>query len=228
MSGLRAGYGSATIVDGIDLEVGEGEAVAIVGRNGMGKSTFVKALLGLLGRAEGTIVIGGRDVRGWPTHRIVRLGIGYGPQEENLFAGLSVADNLDPGWARGRVEEERRRHVLEHFPVLGERLRQDAGTLSGGEQKMLVLARAMLMGPDLLVLDEISDGLQPAVVRRVQELLCAERERSRPTIIMVEQNLDLSLAVADRVAVMKLGQLVYTASSRDRAVREALTAQLAP
>jgi ABC-type branched-subunit amino acid transport system ATPase component len=228
VSDLRAGYGSATIVDGIDLAVADGEAVAVVGRNGMGKSTFVKAILGLIARKGGSVAIGGRDVAGWATHRIVRLGVGYAPQEENLFGDLSVADNLDVGWARGRVTEARRGEILDHFPVLAQRLRQFAGTLSGGEQKMLVLARALLMGPDLLVLDEISDGLQPAVVAQVQQLLAAERERAGLTVVMVEQNLDLSLAVADRVAVMKLGRLVFEAASDQEGVHDELTAQLAP
>jgi len=228
VSGLRAGYGSATIIEGLDLNVGEGEAYAIVGRNGMGKTTLVKALLGYLPGTTGTVRISGHETGGWPTHRIIRLGIGYAPQEENLFSELTVGDNLDFGRARGNGPDSLRDYVLSHFPVLGSRLRQHAGTLSGGEQKMLVLARTLVLEPTLVILDEISDGLQPAMVSKVQELLLDIRRQRGVTIIMVEQNLDLALALADRVAVMKRGSLVHETASESPTAHQELVQELAP
>jgi branched-chain amino acid transport system ATP-binding protein len=228
VKGLRASYGSATIIDGLDLDVREGEAYAIVGRNGMGKTTLVKALLGYLPGTDGVVQIGGHATRGWPTHKIIRLGIGYAPQEENLFSELTVGENLDFGRARGNGADTHRAEVLSHFPVLSARLRQHAGTLSGGEQKMLVLSRTLVVRPTLVILDEISDGLQPSVVSDVQALLLEMRERYGITIIMVEQNLDLALAVADRVAVMKRGSLVHETPANSATAHEELVRELAP
>lgn len=228
VTNLHAGYGSATIIDSLDLHVRDGEAYAIVGRNGMGKTTLVKALLGYLPGTTGTVQIGAHDTSGWPTHRIVRLGIGYAPQEENLFSELTVGENLDFGQTRGNGSDALREEVLSHFPVLGTRLRQHAGTLSGGEQKMLVLARTLVVRPSLVILDEISDGLQPAMVSKVQALLTEIRRQHDVTIIMVEQNLDLALAVADRVAVMKRGDLVHETSADSPTAHQELVQELAP
>jgi urea transport system ATP-binding protein len=224
---LRAGYGSATIVDGVSFEVPAHGALAIVGRNGMGKTTLLKALMGYIRPTRGSVAIGGDEVTRWPTHRIVRRGIAYAPQEQTLFGDLSVGDNLVVG--RGRAcPADLRAEVLDYFPVLGERLRQRAGTLSGGEQKMLTLAKALVADPEVLVLDEISDGMQPAVVSAVADALRWMRERRRCTILMVEQNLDLSLAVADRVSVMKLGRLVHEIEAGAAGARDDLVVQLAP
>jgi len=228
VNSLKAGYGSATIIDELDLSVREGDAYAIVGRNGMGKTTLVKALLGFLPGTTGVVQIGGQDTSGWPTHRIVRLGIGYAPQEENLFSELTVGDNLDFGRTRGNGADTVREEVLSHFPVLSTRLNQHAGTLSGGEQKMLVLARTLMLRPSLVILDEISDGLQPAMVSRVQALLMDIRQRQGVTIIMVEQNLDLALAVANRVAVMKRGNLVRETAADSPTAHQELAQELAP
>jgi ABC-type branched-subunit amino acid transport system ATPase component len=224
---LSAGYGSATIVRGVSFEVPEHRAVAIVGRNGMGKTTLLKAVLGYLRPTGGRVEIGGRDVTRWPTHRIVRTGVSYAPQEHTLFGDLTVGENLTVGRGR-KCPPELRSAVLDYFPVLAERLRQRAGTLSGGEQKMLTLAKALVADPDVLVLDEISDGMQPAVVTAVGAALRWARERRGCTILMVEQNLDLSLAVADRVGVLKLGQLVYENAAAAENVRDELVTQLAP
>jgi urea transport system ATP-binding protein len=228
VNGLRTGYGSATIIDGLDLDVREGEAYAIVGRNGMGKTTLVKSLLGYLPGTSGAVRIGEHNTAGWATHRIIRLGIGYAPQEENLFSELTVGENLDLGRTRGNGDDTFRDEVMSYFPVLGTRLRQHAGTLSGGEQKMLVLARTLVLSPALIILDEISDGLQPAMVSKVQELLLDVRRRHGVTIIMVEQNLDLALAVADRVAVMKRGSLVHETPADSATAHQELVQELAP
>jgi ABC-type branched-subunit amino acid transport system ATPase component len=224
---LRAGYGSAVIVDGVSFEVPDRGALAIVGRNGMGKSTLLKAITGYLRPMGGTVVVGGRRTTGLATYRLARLGVAYTPQEQSLFGELSVEENLSIGTS-GRCPRALRDEILDAFPVLRERLRQRAGTLSGGEQKMLTLAKALAMRPELLLLDEISDGLGPAVVTTVGETLAALRERLGCTILMVEQNLDLSLKVADRIAVLKLGRIVYERDAAEPGLRDELTLQLAP
>ncbi len=227
VSGLSAGYGSARILEGIELAVPEHGALAVVGRNGMGKSTLLKAVMGYLRPSQGRVSVAGRDVTGWPTYRITRLGVAYAAQERSLFGDLSIDENLSVGTGR-RCPPALREEVLAYFPVLGRRLRQRAGTLSGGEQKMLTLAKALVSRPDLLVLDEISDGLGPAVIATVREALTGIRERHGCTILMVEQNLDLSLEVADRIAVLKLGNLVFESGSAEPGLRDELVTQLAP
>jgi branched-chain amino acid transport system ATP-binding protein len=227
VEGLRAGYGSAVIVDGVSFEVPDRGALAIVGRNGMGKSTLLKAITGYLRPMGGTVVVGGRKTTGLATYRLARLGVAYTPQEQSLFGELSVEENLSIGTS-GRCPRTLRDEILAAFPVLRERLRQRAGTLSGGEQKMLTLAKALAMRPELLLLDEISDGLGPAVVTTVGETLAALRERLGCTILMVEQNLDLSLRVADRIAVLKLGRIVFERDAAEPGLRDELTLQLAP
>ncbi len=227
VEGLSARYGSATVIRDLSFAVGDGEAVAILGRNGMGKSTLLKAILGYVAR-DGAVSLDGEDIAAWPTARIVRRGIGYGPQEEAIFGELTVAENLAANVTLRHPSPARMAAVLEHFPVLGRRLPQRAGTLSGGEQKMLVLARVLLAEPKFIVLDEISAGLQPAILATVQLALAAERERRGTTILMVEQNLGLALALADRVAVMKLGQIVFEAPTGAAGIRPELETQLAP
>jgi ABC-type branched-subunit amino acid transport system ATPase component len=221
---FSTGYGQTTIVRELSLAIGDGEAVAVVGRNGMGKSTLLKGVLGYLDRPGGSVRLDGDDISRWPTFRIVRRGVAYSPQEQAIVANLSVGDNLTSGTLTVRSSAGRRAQVLDYFPLLGRRLRQPAGTLSGGEQKMLILARALLAEPQLLVLDEISAGLQPSVCATVIDALTSERSRRRLTILMVEQNLDMVLRVTDRVAVMKLGILVWEGpareDSRDRLTRE--------
>jgi branched-chain amino acid transport system ATP-binding protein len=224
---LRAGYGSAVIVDGVSFAVPDRGALAVVGRNGMGKSTLLKAITGYLRPMGGTVLVGGRRTTGLATYRLARLGVAYTPQEQSLFGELSVEENLSIGTS-GRCPRTLRDEILAAFPVLRERLRQRAGTLSGGEQKMLTLAKALAMRPELLLLDEISDGLGPAVVTTVGETLVALRERLGCTILMVEQNLDLSLRVADRIAVLKLGKIVFERDASEPGLRDELTLQLAP
>jgi ABC-type branched-subunit amino acid transport system ATPase component len=224
---ITVGYGSATIVQGVSFEVPDCGALAIVGRNGMGKTTLLKALMGYLRPRHGRFRIGDADTTRWSTHRIVRRGVSYAPQEQTLFGELTVGENLAVGRGR-KCPPQLREAVLECFPVLGDRLRQHAGTLSGGEQKMLTLAKALVADPDVLVLDEVSDGMQPSVITVVAEVLRQLREVRGCTMLMVEQNLDLSLAVADRISVLKLGRLVYETDAGEPGAREQLVAQLAP
>jgi branched-chain amino acid transport system ATP-binding protein len=221
---LSAAYGATLVVKQVDLVVPGGGAMAILGRNGMGKTTLLRALLGYLPATKGRIEFGDTDVSGWPTHRIARLGLSYGPQEGALFADLSVGENLEAVHGTPR----RREAVLHYFPVLGQRLRQLAGTLSGGEQKMLVLARALIPEPAILMLDEISAGLQPAMVASVKQALRQERRERGTTLLMVEQNLDLALDVADEVTVLKLGRVAVRARAESPDVRSSLIEALAP
>lgn len=225
-AGVESGYGSATVLRGVDLTVGDGEALAVVGRNGMGKTTLLKTLLGYLRPTAGTVQLDGTDVTGLLPERIVRHGVAYGPQDEPIFAALSVEENLLAARSE-RLDPQRRREVLEFFPVLADRTRQRAGTLSGGEQKMLVLARALLAEPRLIVLDEITAGLQPSMVSTVVRALRWERERRGTTLLLVEQNIDATLGICDRVAVMKLGRLVAEEPAVDEA-RDRLSLLLAP
>ena len=224
---LRAGYGSAVIVDGVSFDVPEHGVLAIVGRNGMGKSTLLKAVTGYLKPMGGDVTLAGKTITGIATYRLARMGVAYTPQEKSLFGELSVGENLEIGTSK-RSSRELRAEVLSYFPVLQERLRQRAGTLSGGEQKMLTLAKALTTQPDVLLLDEISDGLGPAVITAVGNVLTELRERLGCTILMVEQNLDLSLRLADRVAVLKLGRIVFEREASAAGLRDELLHQLAP
>jgi ABC-type branched-subunit amino acid transport system ATPase component len=226
LTDVHSGYGSATVIRGVDLAVPDAGAVAIVGRNGMGKSTLLKTVLGYLRPTSGSIRVDGDEVGGELTERIVRRGVAYGPQAEAVFGALSVEDNLHAA-ARG-VSPVRWNAVLDFFPVLGRRLRQRAGTLSGGEQKMLVLARCLLAEPRLLVLDEITAGLQPSMVTTVINALQWERAERGTTLLMVEQNIDASLTVCEHVAVLKRGLLLDEAGTTPSTARAALLAQLAP
>jgi branched-chain amino acid transport system ATP-binding protein len=222
---FSAGYGQTIVVRDVSLDLPSGGALAIVGRNGMGKTTLLRGLLGYLHSPGGGVSLDGQSVTGWPTFRIIRHGVAYAPQEQAVVGELTVDDNLTSGTLVSRPAAARRAQILGYFPLLERRLRQKAGTLSGGEQKMLILARALLAGPRLLVLDEISAGLQPAVRVIVENAVRHERERSGLTVLMVEQNLDMVLSLADSVAVMKLGQLVWTCPARAEH-RERLTREL--
>jgi branched-chain amino acid transport system ATP-binding protein len=206
--GLRSGYGSTLVVDGADLDVGDGEIVAVTGRNGMGKTTLLRAILGLLRRWEGAVELDGRDVTREPTHRTIRSGVAYAPQEEAIFGAFTVEENLRGGTLSGRAGRGAWEEALEHFPLLRLRLRQRAGTLSGGEQRMLLMTRALLARPKLLVLDEVCDGLHPPVVAAVLDVLRTYRQGHGMSVLMVEPNLRAILDVADRVLVMKSGRFV--------------------
>lgn len=222
-----AGYGSVTIVNDVHLEVPAGTVLAVLGRNGMGKSTLLKGILGYLSGTSGSVRFDGVESARSRTSDIVRRGVGYAPQEEAIFAALTVAENLEAGALFGRSDPTRLREVLSFFPILGERPRQRAGTLSGGEQRMLALARVLLASPRLIVLDEISAGLQPARIAEAARALRCEKQRGT-TIVMVEQNIDFALELADRMAVMKLGRIILEDSARSPGIRAEIIRELAP
>ena len=207
ISALTSGYGEAIVVRGVSMTVAPGEIVALLGKNGMGKSTLLKTVMGFLPAREGRVVLHGRDVTGEPPHRIARQAIAYTPQEQAIFQDLSVGDNLRLGQAEASWFEEELARVAQVFPFLKERLGQRAGTRSGGEQKMLLIARALMARPKLMLVDEITEGLQPSIIERLAEALAVQRERTGVAMLLVEQNVRFALNVADRWAVLKLGEI---------------------
>ena len=208
VSGLCSGYGEAVIVRDVTFDVRPGEIFALLGKNGMGKSTLLKTLMGYVPAQAGTVALFGDDITGQPVHRVARRSIAYTPQERALFQDLSVEQNLRLGLRDEALFAPGMKRIGEIFPVLPGRMAQRAGTLSGGEQKMLLVARALLSRPRLLLIDEITEGLQPSVIDRLAEALRNEREQSGTAILLIEQNVKFVLAVADRYAVLKLGEIV--------------------
>jgi len=222
VSELRSGYGAGDVLQGVDLAIEPGEIVAVLGRNGVGKSTLMKTVIGILPARRGRIVHKGNDVTGMPADRRARLGIGYVPQGREIFPHLSVMDNLRLGRlinvAAGALALDQ---VYGYFPFLKERARQRGGTLSGGQQEMLAIARALVGLPDLLLLDEPSDGVQPSIVQEIGDFL-VKLVAERPIgILIVEQNIDLIQTVAQRAFVMDKGRLT---ASLDRAALADATA----
>jgi len=209
---LTSGYGSSTVIHGVSLQVGAGEIVALVGKNGMGKSSLLKTILSFLPAWDGAVRLDGRDVTRLAPFRKRALGLAYAPQEQALFQDLSVRDNLRLGLSDDRGFEARLADINNWFPVITARLYQRAGTLSGGEQKMLIVARGLIAEPRLFLLDEVTEGLQPSVVDRLAEVLAAVRRDRGTAMLVVEQHLSFVLGLADRFAVFKRGEVVDTGS----------------
>lgn len=209
VSDLRSGYRDVPVLRGISLQLHEGEAIGIVGHNGMGKTTLLQTIIGLIPVSGGRIMIDGVDVTSWPAHERSRLGIGYVPQGRGILAGLSARDNLRLAWMAdsGETEEHAIDRVLTIFPKLARLLDRRGGTLSGGEQQMLALARALMPSPWLLLLDEPSEGIQPSIVQEIGTVLAALRREQRLSMLIVEQNLELVLDVASRLVLVERGQI---------------------
>lgn len=206
---VRAWYGEAQVLHGVDLRIDAGEIVLLCGRNGSGRSTLAKALVGLV-RRTGSIRFASDDLSARSTFEIARRGIGYVAEQREVFPTLSVEDNLRLGIKPGVAGDAKKRlaETFARFPMLAERRATHAGALSGGEQQMLVLARALIGEPSLLIVDEPTEGLAPAAVEAVKQCLLALRERGG-AVLLIEQRLTLAGAVADRVAVMGHGRIVY-------------------
>jgi branched-chain amino acid transport system ATP-binding protein len=213
---LSSGYGEAVVLRNVSLSVRPGEIFALLGKNGMGKSTLLKTVLGFLPAKRGRIKLFGEDVTAVPTHLIARKAIAYTPQEQTLFQDLTVEDNLRLGLRDDRGFAEGVARVSEYFPIVGKRLSQKAGTLSGGEQKMLIVSRALLGSPRLMLIDEISEGLQPSMIQRLTEILLAERKRTGTAIFIVEQNVPFAFSIADRYAVLKIGEIADDGVAGDK------------
>ena len=203
-------YGKSHVLHGVSIDVGPGEVVGLLGRNGVGKSTTLKTIAGLVRPAQGRVEFDGRDVSGWPPHRLPALGIAWVPEDRRIFRLLTVLENLRTGLDRPGVTGPRREELLEkvyqHFPVLRERRNQAGGTLSGGEQQMLAIARAMMLEPRIILLDEPTEGLMPRMVGQIREIVDV-LHREGVAILLVEQNLPLTLDVASRVYVMEKGMV---------------------
>jgi ABC-type branched-subunit amino acid transport system ATPase component len=208
--GLEASYGSTRVLHGVDLAVGSGEVVCLLGRNGVGKTTLLRAAMGLIPRGAGSIRLDGDEVGGLPPYAIARRRVSYAAQDGGLFTSLTVRDNLRLG-SRARASfGQEVEEVGALFPVLVERLSQKAGTLSGGEQKMLLAARALMGGPRLALLDEVTEGVQPSLLPRMAAAIGAVSAGQRVSILLVEQNVSFALAVASRFYVMEKGRIVET------------------
>jgi branched-chain amino acid transport system ATP-binding protein len=216
---LHAGYGATPILFGVSLEVRPGEAVALLGRNGMGKTTLLKTAIGFLKPSRGTIAFEGRDLTRLAPHAIARLGIGLVPENRRIFPGLTVRENLELGLSAAAdrsaaLRSRRLEEVFHHFPRLAERIDQSGKTLSGGEQQMLAIARVMMAGARLLLMDEPTQGLAPSFIRHIRDMI-AELKRLGVTVLLVEQNARVALSVCDRGYIMEKGLIVFEATSRD-------------
>ena len=213
VQGLTAGYGPVTVLRGVDFRAEPGRITCLMGRNGVGKSTFLKALMGLLAATSGTITLNGQPLHGLPAHQVPKLGLAFVPQGRRLFGPLTVAENLAVGGLVRRNDPARLEQVLTLFPRLRDRLSQVAGTLSGGEQQMLAIARALCLEPKVLLLDEPTEGLQPSIIALIQNAIVTLKGQG-VAVVLVEQRVDSVLKLADRVAFMVAGRI---AEARDAA-----------
>ena len=205
---LHASYEATPILRGIDLRIAAGEIVAVIGRNGVGKTTLMRCMIGLLPARGGRISYAGRDVTSFSADRRARLGIGYIPQGRDVFPRMTVEENLQVGEAIGGRGASRHDRIFEYFPILKERRKQLAGTMSGGQQQQLAIGRALVGSPALVLLDEPSEGIQPSIVQMICRVLRAIRDDLGTTVVFVEQNLDTILAIAERCLVMEKGQVI--------------------
>jgi branched-chain amino acid transport system ATP-binding protein len=205
---VSGGYGAAMVLRDVSLRIEPGSITALLGKNGMGKTTLLKSVMGYLPKRAGAVRLFGEDVTAWPAHKVARQRVAYAPQEQALFAELSIRDNLRLGLAKDTGFDARFQAVVAHFPFLAGRLAQAAGTLSGGEQKMLLVARALMARPRLILIDEITEGLQPSVITRLAAALKRERDSHGTAMLIVEQNVGFALQVADRYSVLKRGEIV--------------------
>ncbi len=209
LAAVRAGYGPVTVLHGVSFRAEAGQVTCIMGRNGAGKSTLLKCIMGLVPAASGTILLNGTPIHDRPAHELPRRGIAYVPQGRRLFGPLTVAENLDIGGLVRGNSAATRDHVLALFPRLRDRLSQVSSTLSGGEQQMLAIARALCIEPKVLLLDEPTEGLQPSMIALIQEVLVALKA-SGVAVVLVEQRVDAVLKLADRVAFMAMGRIEET------------------
>jgi urea transport system ATP-binding protein len=227
--GIAGGYGAtAEVLHDVGLNVEAGEVVALLGRNGVGKSTLLRAVMGLLPRAEGTVRIGGTDASRLPTHQRARLGLGYVPQGRELFATSSVEQNLRYGHllAGGSMSDPLPGHLYEWFPWMHDRRMQRAGTLSGGEQQMVAIARMLVGRPKILLLDEPTEGLAPVMVQQVAETIREIAGVDGPGMLLVEQNVTFALRSAQRGYVMEKGRIVAEGSADELGSEAVLTRYL--
>jgi branched-chain amino acid transport system ATP-binding protein len=225
---IHTHYGKSHILDGVSLEVGSGEVVGLLGRNGVGKSTTLKAVAGLVHPTSGEVRFEGRSIGRLPAHRVARLGIGYVPEERRIFPLLTVVENLRTGLDRHGVSAARKKELLEkvytYFPVLAERRGQAGGTLSGGEQQMLAIARAMMLEPKIILLDEPTEGLMPRMVSQIREII-GVLNREHVAVLLVEQNVPLTLEASQRIYILEKGVVRHHAAAAALQVDDAVIYQ---
>src|SRR5437016_1305529 len=221
-------YGKSHILHGVSLEVGHGEVVGLLGRNGVGKSTTLKAIAGLVHPSAGRVWFEDREITGLAAHRLARLGIGYVPEDRRIFRLLTVTENLRTGLDRHGMTAARKKQLLDkvhaYFPVLAERRNQAGGTLSGGEQQMLAIARAMMLEPKIILLDEPTEGLMPRMVSQIRQIIDV-LHREGVAILLVEQNVPLTLEASQRIYIMEKGAVRHHAAACDINVNDAVIRQ---
>jgi branched-chain amino acid transport system ATP-binding protein len=221
-------YGKSHILHGVSLEVGRGEVVGLLGRNGVGKSTTLKAIAGLVHPSAGRILFEGKPVGGLASHRLARLGIAYVPEERRIFRLLTVTENLRTGLDRHGVTAARKKELLDkvyaYFPVLAERRNQAGGTLSGGEQQMLAIARAMMLEPKIILLDEPTEGLMPRMVSQIREII-EVLHREGVAVLLVEQNVPLTLETGERIYIIEKGLVRHHALAAELRADDAVIHQ---
>ena len=228
ISGLRAGYGGKPVLQGIDLKVARGEIVAVIGRNGVGKSTLMKTLVGLVDSMAGSIRLGSTELVGLAPFRRARLGIGYVPQGRDVFPRMLVRENLQVGESMcSQVEPGIYERIYNLFPILRERAGQQAGTMSGGQQQQLAIGRVLVGSPRLLLLDEPSEGIQPSIVQDIGRIIRQLNRESGMTIMFVEQNLDMIKALAQRCYVIDKGRIVAHVTPAELDDRDTIRKHLA-
>ncbi|MFV2051648.1 ABC transporter ATP-binding protein [Aliiroseovarius sp. YM-037] len=210
---IHAAYGQVKVLFGISLEARPGEILCLVGRNGAGKTTTLKAIMGLLPAQSGRITLDGEDIGTLPAHEVPRKRIGYVPQGRRLFPDLTVAENIEMGLMTCKADRATRDWVLDIFPRLGERLKQRAATLSGGEQQMLATARALCLRPRVLLLDEPTEGLQPTMIETIRQVVIRMRDDG-VAIVLVEQRVDAVLSIANHVAFIEHGLSAETVTAQ--------------
>ncbi len=226
VQGLDAWYGRSHVVQGLDFEVRAGEIVTLMGRNGAGKTSTLKAIMGLLAKRGGSVRFDGQEILGQPAHTRFHLGLAYVPEERRIVPGLTVRENLRLGLIAGRerhLERERIAEIARTFPRLNERMEQEGTSLSGGEQQMLAIARAMMARPRMILLDEPSEGIMPLLVHEMFELF-VRMKRDGTTILLVEQNVERALQISDRAVILDQGRIVHQGDAAellaDREIQE--------
>jgi branched-chain amino acid transport system ATP-binding protein len=225
---VTAGYGPITVLRDVSMQVGSGEILGVLGRNGMGKSTLIRCLAGLIRPDAGRIVFEGRDITSLASHERARLGMTTVVQGRGMFAKLTVRESLEMGRiASGRARRSRLDEVLDYFPRLRERLHQRAGTLSGGEQQMLAIGRGLMTDPRLILLDEPSDGIMPVLVNQIADILVAINRNEHTTLVVVEQNVPMLFRMTDRFIILEKGQIVAAGSREQIAASEVMKEYLA-